>query len=91
MKIFSKGPLNQEIIDKLLKKLSKTLEARHGLRDWWDQEGYVYGFRKYRTMQSIGTTISNRTATPDNATNDQVYLKDSTNNFKKSTWRRKKN
>lgn len=36
-------------------------------------------------MQSIGTTISNRTATPDNATNDQVYLKDSTNNFKKST------
>ena len=36
-------------------------------------------------MQSIGITILNRTATPDNATNDQVYLKNSTDSFKKST------
>ena len=42
-------------------------------------------------MQSIGITILNRTATPDNATNDQVYLKNSTDSFKKSTWPRKKN
>ena len=36
-------------------------------------------------MQSIRITISNRTAKPDNATNDQVYLKNSTDSFKKST------
>ena len=35
-------------------------------------------------MQSLETCISNGTGTPDNASNDQRYLKYSTDNVKKS-------
>ena len=35
-------------------------------------------------MQSLETFISNGTGTPDNASNDQRYLKYSTDNVKKS-------
>ena len=44
----------------------------------------VYDFRKYRTMQSFGITISNGTTILENAYNDQMYLKDTINNLKKS-------
>ena len=36
-------------------------------------------------MQFFGLALSNGTITLDNAVNDQVYLKDSIDNFKKST------
>ena len=48
----------------------------------------MYNFRKYKTFQSFGLPISNRAATFDNATNEQVYPKAATDSFKKSPWPR---
>ena len=43
----------------------------------------VYDFRKHKIIRSLGLTILNGTTTLESATNDQVYLKDAIDNFKK--------
>ena len=77
-----------------MNELKKSLEneqkiRRDSLQDLLYKTGdtkkeRVYDFRKYRTMQSFGITISNGTTILENAYNDQMYLKDTINNLKKS-------
>ena len=77
-----------------MNELKKSLEneqkiRRDALQDLLYKTGdtkkeRVYDFRKYRTMQSFGITISNGTTILENAYNDQMYLKDTINNLKKS-------
>lgn len=46
----------------------------------------MYGFQKFKTMQSFGKNISNRVLTPDNTIDYSIILKKkSTHNFKKCT------
>ena len=45
----------------------------------------VYYFQKYKTLRSFRLDISNGTTKLDNAVDDQVYLKDVNDNFKKFT------
>lgn len=52
------------------------------------KKNQVYNFRKYKIIQSFGLAISNRTATFDNVTNEQVYPKAAADSFKKSAWPR---
>lgn len=76
-----------------MNELKKSLEneqkiRRDALQDLLYKTGdtkkeRVYDFRKYRTMQSFGITISNGTTILENAYNDQMYLKDTINNLKK--------
>ena len=42
----------------------------------------MYDFGKYKTMSSLGLSISNRTTALENAINDQVYPKEAINSFK---------
>ena len=35
----------------------------------------MYGFQKFKTMQSFGKNISNRVLTPDNTIDDSIILK----------------
>ena len=44
----------------------------------------AYDFQEYRTRCYLELEILNGTTTLDNTTNDQVYLKDAIDNFKKS-------
>ena len=83
--IFPKGLIDQEAINEL-KKLIESDQKIVGMI--WHvrmvipkKKNRVYDFRKYKAMQSLGISILNRSNTLKNATNDQVYLNDVTDNF----------
>ena len=44
----------------------------------------IYGFQKFKTMESLGVDILNGTVTLDDAVSDQVNLKYAINKFKNS-------
>ena len=86
--MIAKGLFNQQAINELKSYLEFERRIdREGLlyKNGDTKKDRLYDFRKHKAMQFFGLALSNGTITLDNAVNDQVYLKDSIDNFKKST------
>ena len=85
--LFSPDQFNQEDIKEIKKVIE--IEQRNNGEDLTHKTGNtkndkINDFQKCKTMQSYGKDISNGTTTLDSTSDDQVNIKNATDNFNKS-------